>query len=218
MKNKVTIGIMMMGIGVSSLFLGGCGKEAEEVGDARPCVEVDTPSETDIEVYTSLIGTVEPKTTATVLPKMSGEVEEINFSAGDYVTEDQVLCRIHSDALDTLKINVDAAAVAVGDADRALARIQALSETGAVSQADLEQAQSAATNAKLQYEAAKKQYDLQVEYTTVVAPISGVVESRGIDLHDTISPANPVCDFHHGTEYGEIWCYRKDHEKPGSWG
>lgn len=192
MKNKVTIGIMM-GVGASALFLGGCGKETEEIGEARPYVEVAAPEKADIEVYTSLIGTVEPKTTATVFPKMSGEVEEINFSAGDYVTEGQVLCRIHSDALDTLKINVDAAAVAVGDADRALARIQALSGTGAVSQSDLEQAQSAATNAHLQYDAAKAQYDLQLEYTTVLAPISGVIESRGIDLYDTISPANNVC-------------------------
>lgn len=193
MKNKVTVGIVMMGLGLSSVLLGGCQKEEVVAADARPLVEVASPEKIDIEVYTSLIGTIEPKTTAMVLPKMAGEIEEINFSAGDYVTKGQVLCRIHSDALDTLKINVDAAAVTKADTERALARIQALSETGAVSQSDLEQAQSAATGAALQYEAAKTNYDLQLEYTTVLAPMDGVVESRSVDLHDMVSPSAPVC-------------------------
>ena len=94
MKNKVTIGIVMVGIGATALFLGGCGNEDAVVADARPYVEAAAPEIKDIEVYTSLIGTVEPKTTAMVLPKMAGEVEEVLFAAGDHVTEGQILCRI----------------------------------------------------------------------------------------------------------------------------
>ena len=74
-----------------------------------------------------------------------------------------------------------------------LSRTQALFADGFVSQEAMEQAQNSAQNAKISYESAKNQYDLQVKYTTVTAPIDGVIESRSVEPHDHVSPAGEIC-------------------------
>ena len=127
-----------------------------------------------------------------VIPKMAGEVLEVNFQAGDYVEAGQVLCRIDSDALTSLKLNMDAASVTLAEAQRNLARLQTLYAAGAVSQQELEQIQNSTESARIAYEAAKNQYDLQLEYTAVTAPISGIAESRNVDPHDNISTSDVI--------------------------
>ena len=104
-----------------------------------------------------------------------------------------MLCRIDSDALDSLKLNMDAAQITLEEARRSRDRIEALYGSGAVSQQELEQVRDGAESARIAYEAAKNQYDLQVEYTTVTAPISGTVETRNVDIHDFASAGVPVC-------------------------
>lgn len=161
--------------------------------ETRPSVRIQTPETADIILYTDLTGTIEPQSTASVQPKISGEILEVYFQAGEQVTEGQVLCTIDSDTLTSLKLQMEAAQVALNDANNTLARTQALFASGGVSQQSLEQAQNAAENARISYESAKNQYDLQVEYTQVTAPISGVIESRTIEPHDHVSEGNEIC-------------------------
>ena len=168
-------------------------KEAPVVEETRPTVSVVLPEKRDIVVLTEAIGTIEPQEEVDVLPKMQGEITAVNFAAGDRVEEGQVLITIHSDALDSLKIAVDSAKIQMNDAATALSRTQALFATGAVSQQQLESAQSAANSTKLAYQNAKKQLELQTGYTNVTAPISGVIETKNVNVHDQASPAMPVC-------------------------
>ena len=161
--------------------------------ESRPTVRVENPVRQDISLYTDLTGLVEPQSRASVMPKMSGEVLEVYFQAGDTVQAGQALCKIDSDALTALKLQVDAASVALKNADSNLSRTQALFADGFVSQEAMEQAQNSAQNAKISYESAKNQYDLQVKYTTVTAPIDGVIESRSVEPHDHVSPAGEIC-------------------------
>lgn len=192
-KKKLAFGaiiIIAAGLIVFSVF----GKKKEEIPyETRPLVSAEQPQTGDITLYTDLTGTVEPELKADVMPKMNGEVLEVYFRAGDMVEAGQPLCKIDSDALTTLKINVDSAAIAVTDSQNTLARTEALYSTGAVSHQSLEQAQNAANNARLAYDAAKNQYDLKLNYTTVTAPISGVVESRTVDPHDHITDNSEIC-------------------------
>lgn len=192
-KKKLAFGaiiIIAAGIIGFSVF----GKKKEEIPyETRPLVSAEQPQTGDIILYTDSTGTVEPEVKANVMPKMNGEVLEVYFRAGDMVEAGQPLCKIDSDALTTLKINVDSAAISVTDSQNTLTRTQALYSTGAVSHQALEQAQNAADNARLAYEAAKNQYDLQLKYTTVTAPISGVVESRNVEPHDHIDTSSEIC-------------------------
>ena len=161
--------------------------------ETRPTVAVGHPENRDIINLSTAIGTIEPQEEVSVLPKMSGEITAVNFAVGDTVEEGQVLISIHSDALDSLQIQVDAAKIAMNDAQTALSRTEALFSTGAVSQQQLESAQSAAKSTKLSYQNAKTQLELQTGYTEVKAPISGGVETKNAEVHDQASPAAPIC-------------------------
>ena len=161
--------------------------------ETRPSVRIEQPQTGDIVLYTDLTGTIEPQSKASVQPKIGGEILEVFFQAGEQVAEGQVLCQIDSDALTSLRLQMEAAQVALNDANNTLARTQALFASGGVSQQALEQAQNGAQNARISYESAKNQYDLQVEYTQVTAPISGVIESRTIEPHDHVSAGQEIC-------------------------
>ena len=202
MKKKIIIAgaavvVLAAVIAVPRIFTG------EEIGEyeSRPTVEVQKPETRDIVLYTEMIGTIEPASKADVQPKMGGEILEVFFQAGDYVEAGQALCQIDSDALTSLKLSMDSASIAMSEAQRTLSRTQALYATGAVSQQQMEQAQDAAESSRIAYESAKNQYDLQVEYTTVTAPISGVVEARSIEPHDHIETDTVVCTISSDDQY-----------------
>lgn len=163
-----------------------------EVTDSRPVVRVTNPETRDVEVYTDQIGTVQPAETVNVIPMMAGEILEVNFNAGDKVREGDVLVVVNADGLNALKIQMDAAEITKDDAATNLERTKALYETGAVSKAGLEQAQSAAEGAELSYEAAKSQYDIQKKYANITAPISGTVEYKNAEVHGFASQGTPV--------------------------
>ncbi|MBT9778343.1 efflux RND transporter periplasmic adaptor subunit [Clostridium sp. MCC353] len=195
MKKKVKYLVLLLVICLAAFIAYSLLGKKEEVviEEVRPLVMATEPTVSDITLYTDLIGTIEPAEVVTVYPKMSGDVLEVMFNVGDTVTAGQELIRINSDALDSLKIQVDGAAISKHDAELALQRTQALFATGAVSQQALEQAQSGATGAALQYEAAKNSYDLQLKYTTVTSPINGVIESKNVEVHDMASPGASIC-------------------------
>ena len=189
---KIAIGAAVVVVAAAGIF-SILGRKPEVVDDdVRPAVVAEKPQTGTISLYTDVIGTIEPSETVSVTPKIDGEILEVMFEAGQYVEAGQPLCRIDSDALTALRISMESAQVAMNDANSTLQRTQALFAGGTVSQQAFEQAQNAATSARLQYEAAKNQYDLQVEYTTVTAPISGIAESRNVDPHDNISTSDVI--------------------------
>ena len=192
-SKRLIAGAVVLLVAAGFVFKLVSGKEEEPQYETRPTVAIQTPVTGDITLYTELTGTVEPVSRAVVMPKISGEILEVNFQAGDTVQAGQVLCKIDSDALRTMELQMQSASVAADTAARELARLQPLFDGGFVSQQQFQQAQDAATSARLAYETAKTQYDLQMEYTTVTAPIGGVIESRGIELHDHVSPSAPIC-------------------------
>ena len=161
--------------------------------ESRPTVAAVQPERGDIVLYAELSGLIEPQSSASVQPKISGNVLEVNFRSGDFVEAGQILLSIESDNLTALRLQVDSAAVAAKEAAARWARIRVLFEGGYVSQQEMEQAQNADQNAKIAYDMAKNQYELQLGYTTVTAPISGIIESRTVNPHDYVGPGFTVC-------------------------
>lgn len=166
-------------------------KESEAV--APPVVRVETPQSGTIENSTGLIGRVEPSDLVYIIPKMAGEVTEVLVKPGDVVTEGQLLCKIDTKQVDSSKLSLDAAEIALNDAKTNLARMQVLYQSGDISAQAFEQVQSGVKSAQIQYDGAKLAYDMQVEYSNITAPISGVVESVDMDIHDLVSQQNLIC-------------------------
>ena len=200
-KRKVFIisAVMVLAAG-GILFRVMKGMEKPVGYETRPAVSVETPEIGDIVLYTDLTGTVEPQSRAAVMPKIGGEVLEVYFQAGDQVQEGQALCRIDSDVLTSLRLQMESAKMAADKAARESARIEPLYAEGYVSQPAMEQVRDGAASARLAYESAKHQYDQQSEYTTVTASISGTVEARNVEPHDYVSPEKEICVISSGTQ------------------
>ncbi len=71
--------------------------------------------------------------------------------------------------------------------------MQILYDSGDLSDQEYEQYQNSLKSAQLQYESAKLQYDKQVEYSTITAPIAGRVESVDVDVYDRVSQSAQLC-------------------------
>lgn len=151
------------------------------------------PERQTIALTSEIIGTVKPKHRSDVLPKMSGEVLAVHFQAGDRVTEGQVLVTLDSDNLVAARINVDNAQIQLETAQKNLERVQVLYDSGAQSLQSLEQAQQSLSQAQLQLESAQDSYSNLEKNVNITAPLSGVIESRSVEVHDTVSPQSPIC-------------------------
>ena len=151
------------------------------------------PERQTIALTSEIIGTVKPKHRSDVLPKMSGEVLAVHFQAGDRVTEGQVLVTLDSDSLVSARINVDNAQIQLETAQKNLERVQVLYDSGAQSLQSLEQAQQSLSQAQLQLESAQDSYSNLEKNVNITAPLSGVIESRSVEVHDNVSPQSPIC-------------------------
>ena len=206
-KSRLIIGIVVVFFIVLIAFrLFGHKEEIE----SKPLATVSAgkPETGDIAVQTSLVGTVEPGDVYYVMPKAVGEILNIYVNVGDTVNEGDPICDIDNKksvdsakiALDSAKIQLETAEDAMTLAKTNLDRMTALLATGDISQQSYEstkngydQASAAVDGAKLQLESAQLAYDTQLEYATVTAPVSGVVESVNMSINAMASQQAQLC-------------------------
>lgn len=164
---------------------------AEAVAD--PVVEVAQPEIRDIKLTTGLVGTVEPEDVVYVYPKASGEVTDVYIKAGELVEEGQLLCVIDTKQVDSAKSSLDAAQLALQQANNELSRQSILYAGGGISQQAYQQYQDNVTSARITYNNAKTNYDNQVSYSQIKAPFTGVVEVCNIEVFDQVSANDQLC-------------------------
>ncbi len=181
--------------GAPSAGPGGPGGEAPAAGAETTVVSLSMayPARETISLTSEIIGTVKPKNQSEVLPKTSGEVLSVHFQAGDRVSEGQILVTLDSDSLVSARINVDNAQIQLDTAQKNLERVQVLFDSGAESQQSLEQAQQSVSTAQLQLESAQDSYSTLEKNVYITAPISGIIESRDVEVHDNVSPQSAIC-------------------------
>lgn len=184
---KVVIGVIAVGAVGTVIFMRLNKPEEQLEAVPNPTVQIQNPTSGSIELYTDLTGTVEPQDTVYVINKGAGEVLEVYVSQGDVVEKDQELYKIDNKSLESARISMNTAKISYDDAKTNLNRMQVLYESGDISQQSYESTVNSVEMARLQYEAAKLAYDIQLENTVIIAPISGVLESFDIEVHDMLS-------------------------------
>lgn len=193
-KTKIVAGVVIVGVLAAIIVPRLLKKEPPIEAQPVPNVTVSSPERGDIILESGLIGRVEPSDLVYVLPKVAGDISEVLVEEGDTVAQGQALCRIdNSRQIDSARIQMDSALVALQNAQSSLNRMQVLYSSGDISAQTFEQTQTQVQSAQLAYESAKLAYDIQVEYSTVTAPISGTVESANMEVHNTVSQSTQLC-------------------------
>ncbi|MCI8453588.1 MAG: efflux RND transporter periplasmic adaptor subunit [Lachnospiraceae bacterium] len=154
-----------------------------------PAVQIHVPEAGNIELRTELMGTVEPADVVYVIPKGAGEVLEVYVNQGDHVEKNQKLFRIDNKQLDAARITLDQAKLALNDAQASLNRMQVLYESGDISAQAYESTVNGVSQAKLQLKSAQLNHSIQLENSTVTAPIAGLLEQFDVEVHDMVSSA-----------------------------
>ena len=158
-----------------------------------PTVEVQKMEPATIILRRNLVGTVEPSDVVYIYPKAAGEVTDVYIKAGDVVAEGQAVCKIDTKQVEAARLSMEAAKTALDNANSTLARQQALFAAGDIASATLEQVQTQARSAKIQYDQAKLNYNYQVEFSNITAPMGGVVEQCNVEVHDNVAQQSLVC-------------------------
>lgn len=114
------------------------------------------------------VGTGRALRSLTLTANVTGIIDELRFTAGQTVKEDEPLVVLQSEAE---RIAVRQAEVKLRDTEATLARYQRLAAQNALAKVQLEQARTAVATAKTELEA--KQYELRRR--TIKAPFSGVM-------------------------------------------
>jgi RND family efflux transporter MFP subunit len=145
------------------------------------------------------VATVRSFRSTTIQPQVEGIVRQILVTAGDRVQAGQPLVQIDPDRQQATVTTVESQRAA-READLAytkqqLTRMQRLLDAGAVSQAELEQAEAAHKNAEAQLTAVQSQIresQVQLQYYRVTAPTTGIVGDIPIRVGDRVTPSTPM--------------------------
>ncbi|MBI1397889.1 MAG: efflux RND transporter periplasmic adaptor subunit [Betaproteobacteria bacterium] len=142
---------------------------------------------------------VEATRQSTVSAQVSGRIVDVRFDVGDYVKKGQVIVRIdQTEAQQVLagsEAQVAQAQAAYDNARVEYERTRDLAKQKFVSQAALDKAQAALRVAEAQLRTAKAgagQAATTKSYTTIVAPYSGVVSARHVEVGEMASPGKPL--------------------------
>ena len=174
-------------VAACALLLGACGQneqesestETEEEVVAIP-VETGAPVRGDIVAVYSGTAPVEAFAEADVIAKVSGEVLQINVEEGADVTQGQVLAQLDGDRL---RLELNQSQANLSKLQRDYERNIDLKDKGLISTGDFDKIRYDMEALEASYNLAK----LELDYTQIRAPISGVISERYIRIGNTIS-------------------------------
>lgn len=176
------------------LLLGGCkgggadeAKAAQSAEKKAEAVAVEAALASRRAVAASYTGstTLEPRAEAQVVAKTSGVALAVLVEEGQHVQAGQPLVRLDPDRA---RLSVAQSEAQMRKLENSYHRAEKLVQQQLVSAADVDQLRYDLENARAMYRMAT----LELSYTTVVAPISGVVASRDIKPGNFVQINSPI--------------------------
>lgn len=170
-----------------SLF-SACRREEPQV--VQPLEVVVAPVEQrTVPVYGRYIATMLPSLDVEVRARVSGFLETMEFNEGSVVTAGDLLYQIddrpYQANLERVRAQLQRSEAALAKAERDVARLRPLYEQDAASQLDLDNSIAAQEQAEANVAESKANLvdaELQLEYTQVRAPISGLIGASNVDI------------------------------------
>jgi membrane fusion protein (multidrug efflux system) len=163
------------------LVLAACSKEAPPPTKPAPQVTVVTVAPQTIPYVMSFVAQTESSRQVDIVARVSGYLDKIAYREGELVKEGQLLFELDPKPfraqLDAARGELRAQQARFATARANLARIKPLADMDAVSRADLDKAQGehdSANAAVFAAQAKVKEHELNLGYTTIESPVTGL--------------------------------------------
>ncbi len=189
---RILIGMIL----ISSLSFVSCKSKTEAV-QAPPKYKTQVIDTTTAVVYSEYSAVLQSEAVVEIRPKVTGYLSKIAINEGQWVNKGALLFKI-DDADFTQKVNSAKAGVQAAKANRdnALLEVKKLTplvQKGIISPFELEARQGnldAAEAALVQAEAALEDAKINLGYTSITAPTSGVLSRIEVRVGSLIGPSN----------------------------
>ncbi len=172
-----------------------CGPRAKMKTMPPPRVVITTVAQRDVPIYREWIGTTEGNVNADIRPRVDGYLMRRVYTEGSYVHQGQPLFEIDprqmQAALQQAQANVAQARANLAKAEHDVKRDEPLAAERALSQQELDNARSAEAASQASVgaaEAALEQARLNLSWTNVTSPISGIAGLAQAQVGDLVSP------------------------------
>jgi membrane fusion protein, multidrug efflux system len=182
------------------LLLAACTPEEAPRAPAGAAAIPTAPVEMrDVELAYSAEAVVEAVRQSTVAAQVAGRIVDLRFDVGDYVKKGEVIVRIDeraaAQALESSEAQVREAEAALRNARAQFERSRQLVSQKFLSEAALDKVEAdyKAAQARLAaLLAGAGQAATEKSFTTIVAPYSGVVSARHVELGEMATPGKPL--------------------------
>jgi multidrug efflux system membrane fusion protein len=176
-----------------ALLLAGCGQKTETAAPAAPPVTVAQPTKRVVTDWDEFTGRFDAVEQVQIRARVTGFVNNVEFRDGAIVNAGDLLYVIDSRAYEAVAAQADGqladARAKVELGKRELDRALTLNQTQAVADSIVDQRRQtlqAATAAVTQAEGVLKRAQLDVEFTHVLAPISGRVSRHLVSIGNLV--------------------------------
>ena len=193
LRRSVWRAIRRLVVCVAVAFSMGSGTARGNDGPPPPEVTVAHPKARSVPVWDEYTGRFEPLQQVEVRPRVSGAIDKIEFVDGQFVKQGDLLYvidpRPFEIAVDMAKADVARAEAQVAIASTDATRAEHLIQTNAITVREADQRKTNLSVAKAQQlgaEAALRNAELNLEWTSVRAPISGRLSNHRVDVGNLV--------------------------------
>ncbi|HWK41863.1 MAG TPA: efflux RND transporter periplasmic adaptor subunit [Croceibacterium sp.] len=178
---------------LAALTLAACSGGQDAAPPPAPEVTVAKPLARTIRDWDDFVGRFEAVQDVEVRPRVTGYLQRIHFTDGQFVRAGQPLFTIDARpsqaALAQSRAQLARAQAVLANARTELARSETLAASQAASQEEVEQRRAAVRAGEAEVNAARasvRAQELDVGFTTVRAPISGRISERLVDAGNSV--------------------------------
>ena len=158
--------------------------------------ETSSVQRQDIEIVVSATGVLQPVRVVEVKSKASGEIVALPVETGDYVNAGAILARLYprdaQNQYEQARADVEAARARLASADSEFRRAESLKNAQLLPESDWESKRLEVINARAQLVRAQTNMEIaadRLRETTVIAPVSGRIIEKGVELGSVVSSA-----------------------------
>ena len=183
----------LLPIVIAAVLVGACQKAPEVVPPAPPEVTVTTPIQKDVTVFQEFVGSTEAFKSVNIRARVQGFLDSMHFEPSSFVRDGQLLFVIEPEPYeaqrDRAAAGLKAAEAGLARAESDLDRLEQAVRTNAVSQQEVTRARAERDQASagmLQAQVELTNAEIQLEYTAIETPISGMVSRNFVDMGNLV--------------------------------